>query len=78
MDNNSIRPEQEVDTSLRITLLPDNFKAYIETIEKEVLHKALSKNCFHQRHTAGALGLSYDQLRGYLRKYDLIEKKTSS
>ncbi len=54
---------------------PDNFKEYIENIEKEVLYKTLSDNQFHQRRTAESLGLSYHQLRGYLKKYHLTEKK---
>ena len=57
------------------TTVPDNFKEYIENIEKKTLHKALSDNQFHQRRTAVALGLSYHQFRGYLKKYHLNEKK---
>ncbi len=75
MEKGSNRSDQEGDTSPQITSLPDNFKAYIEAIEKDILRKALTKNRYHQRNTAGALGLSYDQLRGYLKKYNLIEKK---
>ena len=77
-EEGSSRLEQEGETNLQITSLPENFKAYIEAIEKEVLQKALAKNRFHQRNTATALGLSYDQLRGYLKKYELIEKRKQS
>jgi len=54
---------------------PDNFKEFIENIEKTILYKTLSDNQFHQRRTAESLGLSYHQLRGYLKKYHLNEKK---
>jgi len=54
---------------------PDNFKEFIENIEKKILYKTLSDNQFHQRRTAESLGLSYHQLRGYLKKYHLTEKK---
>lgn len=57
--------------------LPLNFKSHINYIEKDMLQQAMRLNRFHQRHTAESLGLSYHQLRGYLKKYSLIgnEKK---
>lgn len=57
--------------------LPLNFKSHINDIEKDMLQQAMRLNRFHQRHTAESLGLSYHQLRGYLKKYSLIgnEKK---
>ncbi len=81
-------PEQQIDQTsstrqveqhpcdiLPAAAVPDNFKKYIENIEKETLQKALSDNQFHQRHTAAALGLSYHQFRGYLKKYNLMGKR---
>ncbi len=59
----------------QILSAPDNFKEFIENIEKKVLYKTLSDNQFHQRRTAESLGLSYHQLRGYLKKYQLTEKR---
>jgi len=47
------------------------FKHQVQEFEKRILRQAL-KQCQHnQRKTAKLLDLSYDQLRGYLRKYDL-------
>jgi len=40
--------------------------------ETQLLRRALAKNHSHQGLTATALGLSYHQLRGLLRKHDLI------
>ncbi len=78
MDNEPssfVQSERQINRDMQVTSLPDNFKVFIETIEKEVLHKALSANQFHQRRTAESLGLSYHQLRGYLKKYHLNEKQ---
>jgi psp operon transcriptional activator len=44
----------------------------VATYERRLLADALAANRFHQRRTAAALGLSYDQLRHYLRKYALL------
>ena len=74
----SFQSGQKIDRDEQFATVPEDFKAFIETIEKEVLHKALSDNQFHQRRTAESLGLSYHQLRGYLKKYHLTEKKRPS
>jgi len=50
---------------------PVNFNARIAQIEKQMLRNALQENAHNQRRTATALGLSYDQLRGMVRKYKL-------
>jgi psp operon transcriptional activator len=52
---------------------PMNFNARIARIERQMLQDALQQNHNNQRRTATALGLSYDQLRGMVRKYKLSE-----
>jgi len=47
------------------------FKHPVQEFEKKVLRRALKECQFNQRKTAKLLDLSYDQLRGYMRKYDL-------
>jgi psp operon transcriptional activator len=47
------------------------FKHQVQEFEKKILREALKQCQFNQRKTAKLLDLSYDQLRGYLRKYDL-------
>ena len=47
----------------------------IAQIEKQILRDALQENAHNQRRTATALGLSYDQLRGMVRKYKLSERQ---
>lgn len=49
-----------------------DFREYVQNYETELLRKALEQCQFNQRKTATFLNLSYHQLRGYLRKYDLL------
>ena len=51
-----------------------DFRDHIANYERQLLRQALQQNQFNQRKTAAFLKLSYDQLRGYLRKYDLTPK----
>ncbi|MAM70326.1 MAG: phage shock protein operon transcriptional activator [Gammaproteobacteria bacterium] len=46
------------------------FKQQVQDFEISLLQDALRQSQFNQRKTAKLLGLSYDQLRGYLRKYE--------
>ena len=59
---------------------PEDFKAHIREIEQQLLLQALKENRYNQRRTAEALSLSYHQLRGYLKKYNIStgSRKTSA
>ena len=48
-----------------------DFRSHMRDYERQLLRRALQQNQFNQRKTAEFLKLSYDQLRGYMRKYDL-------
>ena len=50
-----------------------DFKEHIQEKEIELLKAALEQNRFNQKKTAEYLGMTYHQLRGYLRKYELTE-----
>jgi len=50
-----------------------DFKEYIQEREIELLTSALEQCRYNQKKTAEFLGLTYHQLRGYLRKYELTE-----
>ena len=52
-----------------------DFTQRIDNIEKELLQEALRNNQHNQRRTADALGLSYDQLRGLVRKHQLTGRR---
>lgn len=47
------------------------FKHKVQEFEKKILRDALKQCQYNQRKTAKLLDLSYDQLRGYMRKYEL-------
>jgi len=54
---------------------PYDFKEYIQEREIELLTSALQQCRFNQKKTAEFLGMTYHQLRGYLRKYDLTDNE---
>jgi psp operon transcriptional activator len=53
--------------------IPYDFKEYVQNMEIELLKSALERCRFNQKKTAESLGMTYHQLRGYLRKYELTE-----
>ena len=58
--------------------LPDfnsdcDFKEITQGFEIQMLRCALAKSQFNQKKTAEKLGLTYHQLRGYLKKYQLLD-----
>ncbi|MEE4190584.1 MAG: phage shock protein operon transcriptional activator [Halieaceae bacterium] len=54
---------------------PVRFSRAVADFEKRLLREALDANDYHQANTARDLGLSYDQLRGLLKKYRLGKRK---
>ena len=59
-----------------VQAMPDSaidFKQHISDYEIRLLKSAMKQNRFNQRKTADFLGLTYHQLRGYLRKYELLD-----
>lgn len=62
----------------RETISPEeayDFKEHIQNTEISLLQDALSRNRFNQKKTAEFLGMTYHQLRGYLRKYELTDSE---
>lgn len=59
-------PPEEPDTT---ALLP--LGTAVRAYEKQLLAAALARNEYNQRRSAAALGLSYDQMRGLVRKHKL-------
>jgi psp operon transcriptional activator len=56
----------------KLVLGETGFKQQVQDFEVKLLQQALRQSRFNQRTAAKLLGLSYDQLRGYLRKYELL------
>ncbi len=53
----------------------ETFTKRMAQIEKQLLLEALTRHAHNQRRTADALGLSYDQLRGLVRKHKLARRR---
>ncbi|WP_456406700.1 phage shock protein operon transcriptional activator [Thiolapillus sp.] len=73
-----VQPEtvpEEPSEHMQAGELPHDFKAHIQEYEQELLQRALEQNRYNQRQTAQMLGLSYHQLRGYLKKYHFSGKQ---
>lgn len=57
---------------------PYDFKDHIQEREIALLRDALAQCRYNQKKTAEHLGMTYHQLRGYLRKYELTEADAES
>ena len=55
-----------------VPTLPVDLKRASKNFEQELLQRALETAQFNQRKAATLLELTYDQLRGYLRKYRMV------
>ncbi|CAM4107462.1 phage shock protein operon transcriptional activator [Pseudoalteromonas byunsanensis] len=55
------------------TGFPCDLKSLSNEFEIDLLQKALEHSQFNQKKTAQMLGLTYHQLRGYLKKYNLLD-----
>jgi psp operon transcriptional activator len=66
-------PEQPASQALAdiMPLKIGDFSDSVANFEKRLLKEALAANNYHQGDTASALGLSYNQMRGLVRKYQL-------
>ena len=62
-------------TEAEVTQVSGGFTEQVDAFSLNLLTSTLKKNHNHQGRTAKELGLTYHQLRGLLRKYDLIKKK---
>lgn len=58
---------------LTVQQFPQSLKTLSQDYEIELIQSALSHCQFNQKKTAEALELTYHQLRGYLKKYNLLD-----
>lgn len=72
-DNDSITLRTHSDTKFPVSL-----KDLSQNYEIDLIKEALSSCQFNQKKTAEALKLTYHQLRGYLKKYNLLESSESN
>ena len=75
----STSPSSEDGGALDGSAIPDisdaqtlDFIKHIQSYEIDILKQAMKRSQFNQRKAAEFLQMSYHQLRGYLRKYDLL------
>ncbi len=72
MDNNKAPTKTRIDAQSYLDF-PIDFKQNIQETEIELIEQALKASQFNQKKTAELLGLTYHQLRGYLKKYPMID-----
>lgn len=65
--------EEQTSTQPAFTF-PINYKQWQEEQDQLILKSALNQSQFNQRKAADLLGLSYHQLRGMVRKYDITNE----
>ncbi len=56
---------------------PIDFKDCVQRFEIDIIEDAMEAARFNQRRAAELLGVTYHQLRGYLKKYDLLRGNDS-
>jgi psp operon transcriptional activator len=70
------RPDTEDPATVPSVATPSgDFQAHMEALERRLLKQSLAQNGDNQRRTAEALGLSYDQMRGMVRKHGLSRRR---
>ncbi len=57
--------------------LPTDLKAEVQAFEIAMIEQAMTSARHNQRKAADLLGLTYHQLRGYLKKYELLNREES-
>jgi psp operon transcriptional activator len=60
-------------TESQMVTFPVDLKTMSQNYEIDLIKHALSDSQFNQKKTADKLGLTYHQLRGYLKKYNLLD-----
>lgn len=74
----SLAGESSTAEAARLPQSPYDFKEHLQQREIELLQSALKQCRYNQKKAAEFLGMSYHQLRGYLRKYELTEGENSA
>ena len=72
-DNELPLPEDNNNFTMIKTDFPQSLKSLSQTYEIDIIKSALAHCQFNQKKTAQALELTYHQLRGYLKKYNLLD-----
>ncbi len=73
-ETNSESAEQPQPSAARSQELPTDLKSQVADLEKRLIDQAMQSSRYRQPQAAELLGLTYNQLRTMLRKYELIER----
>ena len=65
--------KQDLNVNQRVVNFPLDLKEESQNFEIQLIKKALAECQYNQKRTAEYLGLTYHQLRGYLKKYNLLD-----
>ncbi|QFU22040.1 phage shock protein operon transcriptional activator [Shewanella eurypsychrophilus] len=74
ISNGEVSTLSSTEAGAEKVVFPIDFKEHCEGLEVVLLQQALEAGQFNQKKTAELLGLSYHQLRGILKKYNLLDK----
>jgi psp operon transcriptional activator len=61
--------------ALKLHQFPVDLKTLSQDFEIDLIKQALADSQYNQKKTAEKLGLTYHQLRGYLKKYNLLDSE---
>ncbi|UCG73812.1 MAG: phage shock protein operon transcriptional activator [Chromatiales bacterium] len=68
------RAEAPPPAAAPVAELPTDLKGEVATLEQRLIDQAMQASRYRQPQAAELLGLTYNQFRGMLRKYDLVER----
>ncbi|HDL6961807.1 TPA: phage shock protein operon transcriptional activator [Yersinia enterocolitica] len=71
-ENEGIERNESGSQTGELPTLPLNLKDWLHNSEKQMLKQALEQARFNQRKAASLLGLTYHQLRGMLKKHQIL------
>ncbi|TLU64845.1 phage shock protein operon transcriptional activator [Thalassotalea litorea] len=73
----TVNDVQDKGLKVEATQYPVSLKSLSQDFEINLIKDALAANQYNQKKTAQALELTYHQLRGYLKKYNLLDSNDS-
>ncbi|MCO4799087.1 MAG: phage shock protein operon transcriptional activator [Colwelliaceae bacterium] len=76
-DDNKEKVEPKVESLKQTFEFPLSLKSLSQEYEVELIKSALENCQYNQKKTADALELTYHQLRGYLKKYNLLDSSAN-
>ncbi len=73
LDEEPVNPANNASSFSAQRTFPVDLKSMSQEFEIELIKQALADSQFNQKKTAEKLSLTYHQLRGYLKKYNLLD-----